>query len=136
MAGRLLALTIRQPWAHMITYCGKLAENRTWYTAHRGLVAIHAGAVSRWDPDAELSPLVQAAWTRYVTAATESRSAGAARSRLERGSELISFGAVVAVAGVIGCHHAGQCRAPAAAGRDGAQERLCSPWTVPGHFHI
>lgn len=41
------ALTIRQPWAFAIARLGKTIENRTWNTAHRGLLAIHAGA--RWD---------------------------------------------------------------------------------------
>lgn len=38
----MLALSIRQPWASMIFYCGKDVENRTWSTRVRGRVLIHA----------------------------------------------------------------------------------------------
>jgi hypothetical protein len=39
----MLALTVRQPWAHAIIHCGKDIENRTWPTEYRGPLAIHAG---------------------------------------------------------------------------------------------
>jgi predicted kinase len=42
-----LALSIRRPWAHLITAGHKQVENRTWSTSYRGPVAIHAG--QRWD---------------------------------------------------------------------------------------
>lgn len=35
-------LTIWQPWASLITVGAKQFETRDWYTAHRGLLAIHA----------------------------------------------------------------------------------------------
>jgi hypothetical protein len=38
------ALTVRQPWAHAVLYLGKTIENRTWPTAHRGPLLIHAGS--------------------------------------------------------------------------------------------
>lgn len=38
------ALTIRQPWAWHIVNSGKNIENRTWHTAFRGPICIHAGA--------------------------------------------------------------------------------------------
>lgn len=37
-----LALSIRQPWAWLIIHAGKDVENRTWRTAVRGRVLIHA----------------------------------------------------------------------------------------------
>jgi hypothetical protein len=37
-------LTIRQPWAWAILAGLKTVENRTWPTAHRGALLIHAGA--------------------------------------------------------------------------------------------
>lgn len=37
------ALTIVQPYAHLIATGEKRVENRTWYTKHRGPLAIHAG---------------------------------------------------------------------------------------------
>lgn len=42
------ALTICQPYAHLIMTGQKLVENRTWPTRHRGLLYIHAGKSPRW----------------------------------------------------------------------------------------
>lgn len=36
------ALSIRQPWADAIIYCGKDIENRTWNTKLRGRILVHA----------------------------------------------------------------------------------------------
>lgn len=36
------ALSVRQPWAYAIAHLGKRVENRTWNTAYRGPIAIHA----------------------------------------------------------------------------------------------
>jgi hypothetical protein len=41
--GPIKALTIIQPFAELISMREKLVENRTWYTAHRGPLAMHAG---------------------------------------------------------------------------------------------
>ena len=38
----MLTLTVRQPWAHLIAHGLKKIENRSWFTAHRGPLAIHA----------------------------------------------------------------------------------------------
>jgi hypothetical protein len=40
------ALSIRQPWAHLIAHGVKRIENRSWQTDYRGPLLIHAGA--RW----------------------------------------------------------------------------------------
>jgi hypothetical protein len=46
------ALTICQPYAHLIATGEKVVENRTWPTSHRGTVAIHAGRSLEWlDPN-------------------------------------------------------------------------------------
>ncbi len=37
------ALSIRQPWAWLIAHGYKDIENRDWYAAYRGALAIHAG---------------------------------------------------------------------------------------------
>jgi len=37
------ALSIRQPWAHLICAGLKDIENRTWPTAYRGRIYVHAG---------------------------------------------------------------------------------------------
>lgn len=40
----LVALSVRQPWAHAIIHSGKDIENRTRCHRHRGLTLIHASA--------------------------------------------------------------------------------------------
>jgi hypothetical protein len=46
------ALTVRQPYAHLIAAGIKRIENRTWETPHRGALAIHA-ALGRHPLDAD-----------------------------------------------------------------------------------
>jgi len=38
----LKALSVRQPWAHLIIHHGKDIENRSWRTSYRGPILIHA----------------------------------------------------------------------------------------------
>lgn len=38
----MLALSIKQPWAHAILHLGKDIENRDWQTSFRGTIAVHA----------------------------------------------------------------------------------------------
>ena len=42
------ALTIHQPYAHLIVTGDKLVENRTWATHYRGPLLIHAGKSHEW----------------------------------------------------------------------------------------
>src|SRR3990167_7355801 len=42
------ALTICQPYAHLIVMGEKRVENRTWPTRYRGPLAIHAGKSLAW----------------------------------------------------------------------------------------
>lgn len=42
------ALTICQPYAHLIRIGEKRVENRTWDTRYRGPLAIHAGKSRAW----------------------------------------------------------------------------------------
>ena len=44
------ALSVRQPWAHLIITGIKDIENRTWRTTYRGPILIHAGKT--FDADA------------------------------------------------------------------------------------
>lgn len=48
------ALTISQPFAELIACGEKWVENRTWGTAYRGPLAIHAGVGSRYLRASEL----------------------------------------------------------------------------------
>jgi hypothetical protein len=47
------ALTICQPYADMIAKGEKPIENRTWPTAYRGPLAIHAGKSRAWLDDGD-----------------------------------------------------------------------------------
>lgn len=42
------ALTICQPYAHLIVQGRKTCENRTWFTSYRGPLYIHAGKSRQW----------------------------------------------------------------------------------------
>jgi hypothetical protein len=42
----MLTLSIQQPYAHLILAGVKRVENRTWPTAHRGRLAIHASRLA------------------------------------------------------------------------------------------
>ncbi|WP_026931713.1 ASCH domain-containing protein [Glycomyces tenuis] len=81
------ALTVRQPWAHLIARGGKTVENRTRRTHWRGPVLIHA---------AKTLPVAQ--WAR-------------ARGRFGQSAvperEALPLGAVVAVADLTECHGSG-----------------------------
>ena len=45
----LRGLTLTQPWASLMAIGAKKIETRSWYTNHRGLVAIHAAKTwPRW----------------------------------------------------------------------------------------
>ena len=44
-----LVLSIRQPWAYLITSASKDVENRDWPTKVRGNVRVHAGKVMTKD---------------------------------------------------------------------------------------
>lgn len=67
------ALTIFQPYAELILSGQKRIENRTWRTAYRGLVLLHAGKSTAW-------------------LATETRL-----------PERMDFGAIVGVFQLVGC---------------------------------
>jgi hypothetical protein len=45
MPDQLMTLSVRQPWAWLICRGGKNVENRTWKTAHTGLMLIHASKI-------------------------------------------------------------------------------------------
>ncbi|HMH92365.1 MAG TPA: hypothetical protein VK586_14925 [Streptosporangiaceae bacterium] len=126
------ALTVKQPWAHMIAHCGKTAENRTWPTGYRGLLAIHAGACSGWDPAGERSPEARAAWREWSAALPPPNITGP----LRRAAMHIGFGAVIAVAEVAGCHASGPRGCDGSwPGLDGRLRPRCSPWAVNGQHH-
>jgi hypothetical protein len=69
MAETLRTLTVRQPWPWAMAHGGKDVENRTWNTAYRGALAIHAAA--RWDRE-EASVRIYELTGAYVVKSVES----------------------------------------------------------------
>lgn len=120
----LRALTILQPWAHLIVHGAKRVENRTWEPTARGLrvgdyLALHAGRsvdLSSWDGAYETMPN------------TEPRALGdlvergtftvPERARRELVRTLVPLGAVVGVARLAGVER----EAPA------DDPYWCGPW--------
>jgi len=116
----------------MIAHCGKTVENRSWPTTHRGLLAIHAGAYSGWDPAGEGSPVARAAWREWSATLPPLNITGP----LRRGAIHIDFGAIVAVAELSGCHASGPDGCDGNwQGLDGWLRPRCSPWAVNGQWH-
>ena len=67
---RVVAISIRQPWAWLIIHAGKDVENRTWATRFRGRVLIHASK--------EMTAREYRACCRFL--ATDGRLAGALKA--------------------------------------------------------
>lgn len=78
------ALTVCQPYAHLILQGRKTCENREWFTKFRGALYIHAGKSLDWldtgDPDD-----------------------GDSRFAIPPGE--MQFGAVIAIANLVACLH-------------------------------
>jgi hypothetical protein len=96
------ALTVQQPWAWAIARGSKDVENRTWRPLYSGPLAIHAGKA--FDQDATLGDPMRDLYRRHWPVEQPK-------------------GAVIAVADLVGAHHASQC-----GGR-------CSPWAMPDQWH-
>ncbi|RQS39750.1 ASCH domain-containing protein [Burkholderia sp. Bp8990] len=101
------ALSIRQPWAWLIVNGHKDIENRTWRTAYRGPVLIHASKGMTWDEYAD--GIVTA---RYATRGTDFAASMPNHKDIERGG-------IVGVATLVDCIPA---------------ERRVSPWHMGGQF--
>ncbi len=89
------AITVCQPYADMIAKGEKIIENRTWPTNYRGHLAIHAGRSKAWMDHEDL---------------------------VERPE--MSFGAVVALARLVGCVRV-EDLPPALSARDDANGPWC-----------
>lgn len=124
MADEIRALTVRQPWTHMIAHCGKAVENRGRPIRYRGLIAVHAGAYSRWDPDGETDPRCRLAWREWSRTLPPMNATGP----LRKDAIHIDFGAVIAVAEIAGCHLAGSVNAC-------TDTAPCSPWAMRHAWH-
>jgi hypothetical protein len=128
----LPAVSVHQPWAFSIAYLGKSPENRGWATKHRGPIAIHA--TLKWDPAGGHSRAVQAGWRDYRKTLPADN---APRPWLGQDSLWITYGAVVAVAEIVGCHlfdstdycgYIGDQTLP-------GHPTMCSDWAAEGQWH-
>ncbi len=86
-AGRLIALSVRPPWASMITKGGKLVENRSWPTSYRGVLWIHESLPGRQAivgsvRVADCRPGLAGAWDWVLADAVELRRPVPCRGRL------------------------------------------------------
>jgi hypothetical protein len=123
------ALTLRQPWATAVLL-GKPVENRGKpLMSDGGLLWLHAGARSRWDPAGEKSPLVRNVWAGHARSRPEAHNS---IWMLGKETRWMPFGAIVAMMEIRGCHHSSVCVTPHGAG----SPVLCSPWAVDGQYHI
>lgn len=106
---RVKALSVRQPWAWAIARGHKPVENRSWTTAYRGPLLIHASM--RIDLDACESPLIRdAGW--------------------HPDDPVAAIGAIIAVVDLMTI-----CSATVA---DPSSTCPCGRWSQPGrhHWHV
>jgi hypothetical protein len=115
---RLPGLTVRQPYAWAVMHGGMDVLNMTWYTSRRDQFWLHAAARTRVSGQGLIDPMVMAAWDLAFDPERV--------PSLRAGSPLLVCGAIVALAGVTGCHAAADC---SAAGE------MCSPWARAGYWH-
>ena len=92
------ALTIRQPWAHLIAAGTKDVENRVQGTAYRGPLAIHVAQA--WDYDA---------FDQHQVTGALGVAGRTLRERLERTDDVRArltetTGQVIAVVDLLDCH--------------------------------
>jgi hypothetical protein len=101
------AITVRQPWAWAIAEGGKLVENRSRGTRHRGPLLIHAGVgwSTRGASDARLGAAFGVAWGLTYP---EDHTGPYVR---EEGPAFYR-GRVIAVAELVDSHPASGCCAP------------------------
>jgi len=79
------ALSLLQPWAHLVIYGGKDIENRTWRTTFRGRVAIHASQRHAMSEYFSASDLIN---TRSIGAETPNE---------------VTYGAVIGTVEIVDC---------------------------------
>lgn len=84
------ALTLYQPWATLMAIGAKTVETRSWYTLHRGPLAIHAGKSRKYLDLVHTEPFR----TVLVGLGFSGQSI----------HDLMPLGAVVAIVNVTGCY--------------------------------
>jgi hypothetical protein len=115
-------LTLRPPWGEAITLgddtTGKRTENRPGNTHYRGPVAIHSGRRPDWDapPRAWEAARLIPPWELGIT--------------FKKWVETYTTGAIISVADLTGCHHAGECLDTA-----GWPWSFCTTWSMAAAWH-
>ncbi|ASS56848.1 ASCH domain-containing protein [Rhizobium leguminosarum] len=89
----ILALSVRQPWAHAIVKGWKDIENRKWNTSQRGLVCIHASAFIRSNFDSDLDDYSDVVSERIIPGEHQAPSTLMAKD--------LAFGAIIGVARIV-----------------------------------
>jgi len=101
------AITLWQPWATLLACGAKLFETRSWATAYRGPIAIHAAArppklgVYSFDDAERLRSLLLA--LRNAAILPANMPLGEAAEFVLK-DEVLPTGVVVATAELVGCH--------------------------------
>lgn len=89
----VLAISIRQPWAHAIAAGWKDIENRKWNTNQRGLICIHASAYTKKTFESDREDYLEVVHNE-VRASSHSELAQVDESDM-------SFGAIIGVARIV-----------------------------------
>jgi hypothetical protein len=96
---KIVGLTLRQPWASLISICFKKDEIRKWKTNYRGLVAVHAGVnFTRYEKGVCLQEPVCSALEQAGLFDPEIR-----RSHGRHDFSRLQFGAIIATMRITDC---------------------------------
>ncbi len=94
------AISIRQPWAYAILHLGKSIENRTWSTAYRGLILIHAAKSCTRQEWADFHNSVHEGTAPFADAALAELAGGFVPELSD-----MPRGGIVGRARIVGCVH-------------------------------
>lgn len=123
------AITIWQPWASLLAHRAKTYETRSWETAYRGPIAIHAAAIKvpqvlkRCFPEAKDQMM-------FFDAIAKGLHGCYTTKEIERILNELPTGCVVATANLVGCHKITAIQRAYAVDKT---ERSLGDWT-PGRF--
>lgn len=97
------AITIWQPWASLLAHRVKLHETRSWETAYRGPIAIHAAAVKVPQVLKRCFP-EEKDRTMFFDAVTKGLHECYTTEEIVHILEELPTGSVIATANLVGCH--------------------------------
>jgi hypothetical protein len=91
----LLAISLWQPWAHLIAIGAKRFETRSWSTTYRGLMAIHAG--KKWTSRMAAQCLEEP----FLSILSKDEPTFRLRAEANAADLSFAFGAVIAIADLV-----------------------------------